>query len=89
MVVQSRSRDIHEVLSDLSPEKVFLVVRDGVPVYGEETLEPVFRHCNVNFDRIQVGTSRKLIVAGISGMVESLSSVAGRDRIPEILPVAL
>ena len=89
MVVQSRSRDIHEVLSDLSPEKVFLVVRDGVPVYGEETLEPVFRHCNVNFDRIQVGTSRKLIVAGISGLIESLSSVAGRDRISEILPVAL
>ena len=89
LVVQSRSRDIHQVLEELSPEKVFLVVRDGVPIYGEETLEPVFRHCNVNFDRIQVGSSRKLIVAGISGVIESLSAVAGRDRVSEILPVAL
>ena len=89
LVVQSRSRDIQQVIADLSPEKVFLVIRDGVPVYGEETLEPVFRHCNVNFDRIQVGSSRKLIVAGVSGVLDSLSSVAGRNRISEILPVAL
>ncbi|MCB1137577.1 MAG: hypothetical protein KDK23_02435, partial [Leptospiraceae bacterium] len=89
LVVQSRNRDIQTVLRDLTPEKVFLVVREGVPVYGEETLEPIFRHCNVNFDRIQVGSSRKLIVEGISGLIDSIAAVAGRDRVSEILPLTL
>ncbi|MCB1302946.1 MAG: amidohydrolase family protein [Leptospiraceae bacterium] len=89
MVVQSRSKDVEEILTELSPEKVFLVIRGGIPVFGEDSLEPVFRHFGVKFDRIQVGNSRKLIVEGISGLIDSLASVAGRDRVSEILPVSL
>lgn len=66
---------------------VFLVVREGVPVYGDESLESLFTEMGVVFDRIAVKENRKIIQSGFKKLMESITASAGRSINFEFLPV--
>ena len=62
--------------------EVYLVVRDGVPVYGEEQLEPIFTELGLIFDRVTIGGSRKIVVGQMKKLLESIRATVGRSGFP-------
>lgn len=63
-------------------EDIYLVVKGGLPVYGDEALESIFDELGVKFDRIYVGSSRKLIQSGLLTLLDSIYSMTGADDFP-------
>lgn len=71
--------DPHRALASAELSEVFLVVRDGRPVYGDESLEKVFTEAGVIFDRLNIGGSPKIVEAGLKKLLESIRAATGRS----------
>lgn len=69
-------------------EDIYLVVRNGLPVYGDVALESVFDELKVKFDRVSVGGSRKLVQSGLIALLDSVYSMTGADEY-SFLPVVI
>lgn len=74
--------DPHRSLLEAELAEVFLVVRDGVPVYGDEQLEPIFTELGLIFDRVSIGGSRKIVVGQMKKLLESIRATVGRSGFP-------
>ncbi|MEQ9364856.1 MAG: amidohydrolase family protein, partial [Leptospirales bacterium] len=72
-------RDPHRSLIEANLSEIYLVVRDGEPLYGEELFEKVFTEMGLLFDRISVGGSRKIITTGTKKLLESIRAAVGRS----------
>ncbi len=71
--------DPHRSLTHAELSEVYLVVRNGRPVYGDESLEKVFTEAGVIFDRLSIGGQSKIMEAGLKKLLESIRSVTGRS----------
>ncbi len=67
----------HQRLLDINREDIRLVFRAGVPCFGDEDFQDLFEFCGVDFERIQVGDTDKLIVRGLNELVETVSDMLG------------
>lgn len=74
--------DPQRSLLEAELSEVYLVVRDGVPVYGEEQLEPIFTELGLIFDRVTIGGSRKIVVGQMKKLLESIRATVGRSGFP-------
>ncbi|MBX7059260.1 MAG: amidohydrolase family protein [Leptospirales bacterium] len=70
-------------------DEIYLVIRNGQPVYGEETLEKAFTEHGLTFDRITVRGSRKLIQRGFREAIEKANKTLGRRVNFSFLPAEL
>lgn len=74
---------IHSGLSD-----VFLVVKDGLPVYGDPSLEPLFDEVGAPFESIQVEGIKRLITPGIQALLEEVQERLGISKSFPFLPLS-
>ena len=74
-------------LIQADPEDIYLVVRQGVPLYGDAGLEIIFTEMGVLFDRIKIGKTDKLIIKGIKKLLDSITATVGTYREFEFLPL--
>lgn len=74
-------------LVSAEPEEIFLVVRSGVPVYGDESLERAFTEQGLVFDRIVVRGHRKLVARGLLSLLERVEKTLGQSASFPFLPV--
>lgn len=72
-------RDPYRSLVEAELSEIYLVVRDGEPLYGEELFEQIFSEMGLLFDRISIGGSRKIVTAGTKKLVESIRGTVGRS----------
>ncbi|MCR9142524.1 MAG: amidohydrolase family protein [bacterium] len=72
-------RDPHRSLVEAELSEIYLVVRDGQPLYGEELFEKIFSEMGLLFDRISVKGSRKIVTAGTKKLLESIRAAVGRS----------
>ncbi len=79
--------DPFQSLLEADPAQVYLVVKEGMPVYGDAALEPVFTELGVVFDRIRVGDSEKIIVKGIRKLLDGVKAASGTEKEFDFLPV--
>lgn len=61
-----------------SRKDLALVLREGIPLAGDPSFEPLFREAGVGFDRVVVDGAEKLVVAGLRALLERT-----RRRLPE------
>lgn len=71
-------RDPFRSLVEAELSEIYLVVRDGEPLYGEELFERIFTELGLLFDRVPVGGSRKIITAGTKKLLDTVRSAVGR-----------
>lgn len=72
-------RDPHRSLTHADLSEIYLVVRDGLPLYGEEIFEKIFSEMGLLFDRVSVGGGRKIIAHGTKKLLESIRAAVGRS----------
>lgn len=78
--------DPYRSLVELEPHEIYLVVRDGMPVYGEESLERAFTSLGLLFDRITVRGTRKIVLKGLKEVLERAEKTLGRRPEFSFLP---
>ena len=66
-------RDPYRSLLEAELKEIYLVIRDGVPLYGEESLEPIFIQMGVTIDRVNIQGTPKIVTAGLKNLLESVS----------------
>ncbi len=81
------SRPHHSLVQAELPE-VYLVVKEGLPVYGEETLSVIFDEMGVEYERVQVMGAEKIIQKGLKKLLVSITEAVGYFKTFEFLPVS-
>ena len=79
--------DPYRALLEARPEDIYLLVRDGNPLFGAEELEPIFQEMEIATDKIIVNGTRKIICGGIRNLLDSIVAVTGIRREFPFLPV--
>lgn len=72
MILTRNSEDPHINLCESDLNSVRLVVRDGVPVYGDASLESFFEESGAAVERIRIDNADKYLVASPGKLLESL-----------------
>ncbi len=88
LILKSRHAHPLEGLAAAGPADVFLVVRGGRPVYGDESLEAVFTSLGVTFDRVTVQGTRKLVTSGYRALLDGIGRALGAPKRFDFLPAS-
>ncbi len=67
-------------LMEADPSRLFLVARNGLPLFGDPAVEPIFSELGLEIDRIVVYNSPKIIVKGFKNLLESVRQRTGNTR---------
>lgn len=81
-----RTDNLKGFLRELSLEDVFLVVRDGVPLYGDASLEHLFVAFQVETDRILIRKKERLARKGIGALLRRIEALTGHEAAFPFLP---
>ena len=46
---------------DITLENIFLVVKNGLPIYGDESLKELFKYFNIKFDKLDIKGEKRLV----------------------------
>ncbi|KAB2933064.1 MAG: amidohydrolase family protein [Leptonema illini] len=79
--------NLKEFIQTLELEDLFLVVREGIPVYGDASLEKLFQALSVQTDRISVHRTEKLVQRGMLDLLRRIRMQAGKEIFFPFLPV--
>jgi cytosine/adenosine deaminase-related metal-dependent hydrolase len=79
-------QDPYRSLCAASLKEIYLVVRDGKPLYGAESTEQIFTEMGLLFDRISVDGTKKIVVTGIKKLLENIQATVGRSEDFYFLP---
>lgn len=79
--------NLKEFIQTLELEDLFLVVREGIPVYGDASLEKLFQALSVQTDRISVHRTEKLVQRGMLDLLRRIRMQAGKEISFPFLPV--
>jgi formylmethanofuran dehydrogenase subunit A len=79
--------NLKELIKTLELEDLFLVVREGLPVYGDASLEKLFQALSVPTDRISVHRTEKLVQKGMLDLLRRISMQTDREISFPFLPV--
>ena len=82
----AESSDPFAALVAATPADIYLVVRGGVPEFGDAELEPVFTQAGVLFDRIKINGRSKIIRLGVKKLLETISTALGYTKEFPFLP---
>lgn len=66
-------------LEESSVADIHLVIAGGSPAYGNAALEPLFVSLGVEFERITVRGSEKIVQKGVKKLRETVQKATGRD----------
>ena len=80
------SADPLAALIAVTPADLYLVVRGGIPEFGDAELEPVFTQAGVLFDRITINGRSKIIRLGVKKLLETISAALGYTKEFPFLP---
>lgn len=78
---------LKEIIQTLELEDLFLVVREGIPVYGDASLEKLFQALSVQTDRIPVHRTEKLVQKGMLDLLRRIRMQAGKEISFPFLPI--
>lgn len=87
LVIRKTNSGPKETLVNADLQDVFLLVVDGKPVYADEVLEAIFTQMGILFDRIQVGSNKKIIQKGLKNLLDSITKSMGTSPKFDFLPV--
>ena len=79
--------NVKELIEDMQLSDVFLVVRDGLPLYGDASLADLFQALSIDTEHIQVQQSDKLIQRGLLQLLERIQIQTGKEMEFPFLPV--
>ncbi len=79
--------NLREFMQTLEMEDVFLVVREGIPVYGDASLDKLFQSFSVETDCITVQKSVKLVQKGMQDLLGRIRMQTGKEIQFPFLPV--
>jgi cytosine/adenosine deaminase-related metal-dependent hydrolase len=79
--------NLKELIKTLELEDLFLVVREGLPVYGDASLEKLFQALSVPTDRISVHRTEKLVQKGMLDLLRRIRMQTDREISFPFLPV--
>lgn len=79
--------DPYKSLFEAELPQIFLIIRDGLPVYGDPSLEPIFTELGVLIDRISVQGAKKIIQKGLKKLLEDVKQQSGRSINFPFIPV--
>ncbi|MBI3395227.1 MAG: amidohydrolase family protein [Spirochaetia bacterium] len=91
LILKHRQEEPTAALVNSSVSDVYLVVRSGLPVFGEETpaVETIFTQAGVVFDRFDLkGGGRKIAVKGLRALLDDISHAIGSPRVFDFLPLS-
>lgn len=64
-----------------------LLIREGKPVYGDESCIPLFEHCSVPYNRIRVRGAAKVTAFDIRGLLSRVRTSVGYSKELPFLPI--
>ncbi len=86
VVVPDRGEEPYTTLIESRPSEIALVVRGGVPMYGDQTFYDLFARLTPTFTPISVSGRPKLIAGDLPGLLRRLSQNVGRPLDFPFLP---
>jgi len=76
----SPGKNPYAALIEARTEDLFLLVHNGLPLLGDLSAAPVFEALSVPVERMKIGESEKIIVAGLTDLLESISFNVGYTK---------
>lgn len=76
---QRRTDNVTELIENLKNEDIFLLVREGLPVYGDIVFEQLFHSLSVEFNTILVGRTEKLVIKGWAELMQRIETQIGKS----------
>lgn len=83
---QRRTDNLNEFIENFKEEDIFLLVREGLPVYGDIAFEQLFQSLQVEFNRIRMGRTEKLIVKGWAELIQRIEAQIGKPASFPFIP---
>jgi cytosine/adenosine deaminase-related metal-dependent hydrolase len=83
----SPGRNPHEALLDANQRDIYLLVHNGVPLYGDSDLSEFFELCGVPYDTILVHGEEKIVVKGLEALLKGIGLNVGYEKHFSFLPV--
>jgi len=87
VIKKGAGSDPHAALLETHPEGIYLLVRDGIPIFGDADVEPIFREIEVPFETITVNGNKKIIYKGIKELLDSIATSIGYHEQFAFLPI--
>lgn len=88
VVLEKNDPDPFENLLSASLESVRLVVIDGLPVYGDENLSPVFDSLGVPYESVKIGDREKIVAGSPKSLLRSIHKSIGYKKDLAFLPIS-
>jgi hypothetical protein len=79
VVVPDRGKDPYTTLIETRPSDIALVVRGGIPMFGDQMFYDLFAQLTPTFTPISVAGKPKLIAGDLPGLLHRLSGNVGRS----------
>ncbi|MCB1307852.1 MAG: amidohydrolase family protein [Leptospiraceae bacterium] len=79
--------DTDTILNQIGWKDIYLVVRNGIPVFGDVELEKLFTTMGVSVERIFVEGTERIVATGLRGLLERVNDALGENAGFSFLPV--
>jgi cytosine/adenosine deaminase-related metal-dependent hydrolase len=77
LVLPDRGQDPYETLIEATPRDIALVIRGGIPVYGDQAYHELFSELTPSFTSVLVSDQPKLVVGDLLGLLDRMSDKVG------------
>lgn len=81
--------DPYSSLLEANPEDVFLLIKDGNPIYGDSSLKSLFDQFDFEYDSVLVNNREKYLIHGLFDALQTIDDIVGTPRSFKFLPVKL